>query len=57
MFCSFSAKMEKENLIFKDDYVGYITFLDLECILRTRLGKAIYPQKKEIYRNNNPKKG
>ena len=56
MFCSFSEKMEKENLIFKDDYVSYITFLDLYCILRTRLGKTIYPQNK-IYRNNNPKKG
>ena len=60
MFCFFSANFEKENLIFNDDYVSYITFLELDDILRTRLGKTIYPQKKkkeeEIYRNNNPKK-
>ena len=63
MFCFFSTKFEKENLIFDADYVSYIAYLDLDDILRTRLamGKTIYPQKKkkeeEIYRNNNPKKG
>ena len=55
----------KENLIFNDDYVRYVTSLDLDGILGTRLGKTIYPppppppqkKEKEIYRNNNPKKG
>ena len=48
----------KENLIFNDDYVRYVTSLDLDGILGTRLGTPP-PQKKEkeIYRNNNPKKG
>lgn len=49
MFCFFSTKFEKENLIFNADYVSYITYLDLDDILRTRLAmrKTIYPQKKK----------